>query len=53
MSSNIPLIGSIATIQAVDLVPSNGFEIAKLVIQGVIALIGYLHHRKLSKQNSK
>jgi hypothetical protein len=53
MNPNLPLIGSIASIEVIDIIPTNKFEILKLVIQGVIALIGLFHNRKLLKEKLK
>lgn len=50
MTSNIPLIGAIASIQAVDVIPSDGFDWAKLAVQLVLGILGFFHHRKLAKQ---
>jgi hypothetical protein len=52
MTANLPIIGSIATIQAVDVVPANGFEWAKLALQFVLGIFGYLHHRRLAKNQT-
>ncbi len=50
MTPNIPIIGAIASIQAVDVIPSDGFDWAKLAVQLILGIIGFFNHRKLAKQ---
>jgi hypothetical protein len=49
MTANIPLIGAVASIEAVDIIPANGFEWTKLAVQLILGVLGFLHHRRLAK----
>ena len=51
--TQIPLVASIASIEVVNLVPTNGFEWVKLAVQLALGIFGYLQHIKLSKQENK
>ena len=53
MSANLPLLGAITSIQAVDIIPSNGFDWAKLAVQLILGIVGFIQHRKSIKENKK